>query len=146
MKRSKKITANVSDYIADAENLLKLAEENTIGVINTKKWLANIHLEEMSVSDFGQFLYKNREMIQKTNWIPIIYKGDEVLTCGLAYTTDNLRAVNDTATILGQEYFWSVSPNSLAPQKCYKATADSTLQELKEKKDWINKFAETKMF
>ena len=146
MKKSNNISNDITDYINDAETLLKLANENTIGVTNTKKWLANVHLEEMDVTDFGRFLYKNRDMISKTNWIPIIYKGEDVLTCGLAYTTDNLRAVNDTATTLGQKYFWSVSPNSLAPQRCYEATSDGIFQERKNKDEWINKFAETKMF
>jgi hypothetical protein len=146
MKKSKNISNNVNDYITDAEALLKLAKENTIGVTDTKKWLANVHLEEMTEVEFGHFLYRNRDMISKTNWIPIIYKGDEVLTCGLAYTTDNVRAVNDTATTLGQDYFWSVGINSLAPQRCYKATSDGVFQERKNKKNWINKITETKMF
>ncbi len=145
MKKIKKITADVNDYIADAQRLLDIADQNTIGVTNTKKWLANVHLQEMSISDFGRFLYKNRDMIKKTNWIPIVYKGDEVLTCGLAYTSDNVRSVNDTAQALGQEYFWSVATNSLAPQKCYEPTNDGTLKELLGKRDWINKISETKI-
>jgi hypothetical protein len=146
MKKSNNISNNIEDYINEAATLLKLADEYTVGITTNKKWLANTYLKEMSIDEFGKFLYKNREMIERTKWIPIIYKGDEVLTCGLSYATDNLRAANDTSTTLGQKYFWSVGINNLAPQRCYEATDDGIFQERKNKDEWINKFAETKMF
>ncbi len=124
---------------SNVKYLQGIADDNTIAVLNPKKWMVDIHTDVMTIDQFKSYLYINRDRITKSGWKPIIYKGDDSYTCGVCYTSDHLRNVNDTATFIGEDMIWDLSINSLHPMHIYKDVYDNTLQSLRNKRLWLDK-------
>ena len=124
---------------SNVDHLQSIADANTVAVINSKKWMVDIHTELMTIEQFKSYLYINRDRISKGGWTPIIYRGDNGYTCGVCYTSDYLRNVNDTATMIGEDMIWDLSINSLHPMPTFKDNGISTLQSLRDKRLWLDK-------
>lgn len=124
----------INSYV---DYLKESADINTISVINAKKWMTDIYTRTMTIDEFKSYLYVNRDRISKSGWQPIMYSGKDGYTCGVCYTSNHLRNVNDTATFIGEDYIWDLSSNSLHPMKRYVDSNISTLDSIKGKRIWL---------
>ena len=130
---------------SDVDYLQSIADANTVAVINSKKWMVDIHTDLMTIEQFKSYLYINRDRVTKAGWTPIMYRGDDGYTCGVCYTSDHLRNVNDTATMIGEDLIWDLSANSLHPMSIFKDKGTSTLQSLRDKRLWLDKTDKLKL-